>query len=49
MTLMEKAQQFLNNNGQAKEVRIVDFSEFKGGNQDSIEWLKGFERACNAN
>jgi hypothetical protein len=49
MTLMKKAQQFLDNNGQAKEVKIVDFSEFKGGNQDPIEWLEGFERACNAN
>jgi hypothetical protein len=35
--------------GKAKEVRIVDFPEFRGGNQDPIEWLEGFERACNAN
>jgi hypothetical protein len=49
MALMERAQQFLDNNGQAKEVRIVDFPEFRGENQDPIEWLEGFERACNAN
>jgi hypothetical protein len=30
MALMERAQQFLDNNGQAKEVRIVDFPEFRG-------------------
>jgi hypothetical protein len=49
MALMERAQQFLDNNGQAKKVRIVDFPEFRRENQDPIEWLEGFERACNAN
>jgi hypothetical protein len=49
IALMKRAQQFLDNNGQAKEVRIVNFPEFRGGNQDPIEWLEGFERACNAN
>ena len=28
---------------------MVDFPEFKGGNQDPIEWLEAFERACVAN
>ncbi|CAI2201309.1 13146_t:CDS:1, partial [Funneliformis geosporum] len=32
-----------------KETRLVDFPTFKGGNQDPIEWLEGFERACAAN
>jgi hypothetical protein len=49
MALMKRAQQFLDNNGQAKEVRIVDFPKFRGRNQDPIEWLEEFEKACNAN
>jgi hypothetical protein len=49
MALMERARQFFDNNRQAKEVRIVDFPELREGNQDLIEWLEGFERACNAN
>ena len=32
-----------------KETRLVDFPTFKGGNQDPIEWLEGFQRACAAN
>ena len=32
-----------------KEFRLVDFSEFKGGNQDPIEWLESFDQACKAN
>jgi hypothetical protein len=28
---------------------LVDFPEFRGGNQDPIEWLEAFERACIAN
>ena len=33
----------------AKEAHLVDFPEFRGGNQDSIEWLEAFDRACSAN
>jgi hypothetical protein len=32
MTLIEKVQQFLDNNKPAKEIRIVNFPEFKGEN-----------------
>jgi hypothetical protein len=32
-----------------RETRIVDFKEFKGGNQDPIEWLNIFEQAFRAN
>ncbi|GES79803.1 retroviral-like aspartic protease 1 [Rhizophagus clarus] len=32
-----------------KESRLVDFPKFKGGNQDPIEWLEAFDRACKAN
>jgi len=32
-----------------KESRLVDFPEFKGGNQDPIDWLEAFDRACKAN
>ena len=33
----------------AHETRLVNFPEFKGGNQDPIEWLEAFEQACKAN
>jgi hypothetical protein len=34
---------------QRKESRLVDFPEFRGGNEDPIEWLEAFDRACKAN
>jgi hypothetical protein len=43
------ARYFARQQHDAKEYRLVDFPEFKGGNQDPIEWLEAFERACNAN
>jgi len=41
--------QFINRPYESKEYRLVDFPEFKGGNQDPIEWLESFERACETN
>ena len=41
--------QFINRSYESKEYRLVDFPEFKGGNQDPIEWLESFERACETN
>jgi hypothetical protein len=32
-----------------REYRMIEFPEFKGGNQDPIEWLESFERACESN
>ena len=32
-----------------RESKVVDFPEFYGGDQDPIEWIEGFERACVAN
>ena len=32
-----------------RESRLVDFPEFKEANQDPIEWLESFDRACKAN
>ncbi len=32
-----------------RESRIVEFSEFKGGSQDPINWFDTFEEACYAN
>ena len=47
--LMQEAYRFMGQNAELKELRLVDFPEFKGGNQDPIEWLEAFERACVAN
>jgi hypothetical protein len=47
--LMEKMFEFFERGSQTKETRLVDFPEFKGGNQDPVEWLESFERACTAN
>ncbi|RGB33554.1 hypothetical protein C1646_761543 [Rhizophagus diaphanus] len=33
----------------SRESRLVDFPVFKGGNQDPVEWLEAFSRACMAN
>ena len=46
---MEKAFHFFNWSEKPKKSRLVDFPEFKEGNQDPIEWLEAFERACIAN
>ncbi|EXX58712.1 hypothetical protein RirG_195360 [Rhizophagus irregularis DAOM 197198w] len=32
-----------------RESILVDFPVFKGGNQDPLEWLEAFSRACIAN
>ena len=47
--LMQEAYRLMGQNAEPKELRLVDFPEFKGGNQDPIEWLEAFERACVAN
>ena len=47
--MFEKARNYFNRNAEPRETRLVDFPEFKGGNQDPIEWLEAFERACRAN
>jgi hypothetical protein len=47
--LAEEVHQFLNRPYDVKETRLTDFSEFKGSNQDPIEWLRAFENACRAN
>ena len=38
-----------NKSSGSKEFRLVDFPKFKGGSQDPIAWLEGFEEACAAN
>ena len=43
------AGRFFNREESLKESRLVDFPEFRGGNQDPIEWLESFDRACSAN
>ena len=47
--MFEKARNYFNRNAEPRETRLVDFPEFKGGNQDPIEWLESFDRACKAN
>jgi hypothetical protein len=37
------------NKSSLRESRIVDFPEFRGGDQDPIEWFDEFERAYAAN
>ena len=43
------ASHFFNQGFEPKEYRLVDFPEFRGGNQDPIEWLEAFEKACTTN
>ena len=47
--LMETAFEWFNRPSECKEYHLVDFPIFKGGNQDPIEWLNAFEKACEAN
>ena len=49
LDLMCEAGRFFNREESPKESRLVDFPEFRGGNQDPIEWLESFDRACSAN
>jgi hypothetical protein len=46
---LQKTHNYFNRTREPKESRIVDFPEFKEGNQDPVEWLESFERACQAN
>ena len=32
-----------------REQRLVDIPTFKGGNQDPVEWIESFQRACQTN
>ena len=43
------AGRFFNREESPKESRLVDFPEFREGNQDPIEWLESFDKACSAN
>ncbi|GES92751.1 hypothetical protein RCL_jg22030.t1 [Rhizophagus clarus] len=47
--LVAKAKEYFDRNAEPRKTRLVDFPEFKGGNQDPVEWLEAFERACDAN
>ncbi|GBC05778.1 hypothetical protein RclHR1_06420001, partial [Rhizophagus clarus] len=47
--LVAKAKEYFDRSAEPRETRLVDFPEFKGGNQDPVEWLEAFERACDAN
>src|SRR2546421_7180854 len=49
LDLMWEASRFFNREESPKESRLVDFPEFRGGNQNPIEWLESFDRACSAN
>ena len=47
--MFEETRNYLQRTTEPRETRLVDFPEFKGGNQDPIEWLEAYERACHAN
>ncbi|GES88976.1 hypothetical protein GLOIN_2v1772369 [Rhizophagus clarus] len=47
--LIAKAKEYFDRSAESRKTRLVDFPEFKGGNQDPVEWLKVFEKACDAN
>ncbi|GBB98011.1 hypothetical protein RclHR1_31170001 [Rhizophagus clarus] len=47
--LVAKAKEYFDRSAEPRETRLVDFPEFKGGNQDLVKWLEAFERACDAN
>ncbi|GBB99649.1 hypothetical protein RclHR1_03900020 [Rhizophagus clarus] len=47
--LVAKVKEYFNRSAKSRETRLVDFPEFKGGNQDPVEWLEAFERACDVN
>ena len=49
LDLMWEAGRFFNREEAPKESYLVDFPEFCEGNQDPIEWLESFDRACSAN
>ena len=47
--MFEETRNYLQRTTEPRETRLVDFPEFKGENQDPIEWLEAYERACHAN
>ncbi|GET03756.1 hypothetical protein RCL_jg815.t1 [Rhizophagus clarus] len=47
--LVAKAKEYFDRSAEPRKTCLVDFPEFKGGNQDPVEWLEAFERACDAN
>ncbi|CAB5201345.1 unnamed protein product [Rhizophagus irregularis] len=49
LQFFQQAQKFYAKGVEPKESRLVDFPVFKGGNQDSVEWIEAFSRACIAN
>ena len=40
---------WMQNTQNPREQRLVDIPTFKGGNQDPIEWIEAFQRACQTN
>ncbi|GBB89512.1 hypothetical protein RclHR1_01620024 [Rhizophagus clarus] len=47
--LVAKAKEYFDRSAESRKTHLVDFPEFKGGNQGPVEWLEAFERACDAN
>ncbi|GBB90719.1 hypothetical protein RclHR1_17780006 [Rhizophagus clarus] len=47
--LVAKVKEYFDRSAEPRETCLVDFPEFKGGNQDPVEWLEAFKRACDAN
>jgi hypothetical protein len=39
----------LNNTGGGRETKVVNFPDFRAGEQDPLQWLESFEDACKAN
>ncbi|CAB5202718.1 unnamed protein product [Rhizophagus irregularis] len=49
LQFFQQAQKFYAKGVEPKESRLVNFPVFKGGNQEPIEWIEAFSRACVAN
>ncbi|EXX60232.1 hypothetical protein RirG_181820 [Rhizophagus irregularis DAOM 197198w] len=49
LQFFQQAQKFYAKGVEPRESRLVDFPVFKGGNQDLVEWIEAFSRACVAN
>ena len=49
LQFFQQARKFYAKGVEPRESRLVDFPVFKGGNQDPVEWLEAFSRACIAN
>ncbi|PKB96661.1 hypothetical protein RhiirA5_385193 [Rhizophagus irregularis] len=49
LQFFQQVQKFYAKGVELRESRLVDFPVFKGGNQDPVEWIEAFSRACVAN